>query len=109
MISSHGVIQGYNANAMVDGKNQVIVHAQAFGEGEDAKVAGPMLEGAERNLKDAGVGDEPLMDTWQHRIGRQRGPAPGVGCALNACAIRKALPGRCACSTAAGRGVSPMR
>ncbi|MBM4148322.1 MAG: IS1182 family transposase [Lentisphaerae bacterium] len=62
MVSSHGVIQGYNANALVDGKHQVVVHAQAFGEGEDAKVAAPMLEGAERNLKAAGLGDEPLKD-----------------------------------------------
>ena len=50
MKSSHGIIQGYNANAMVDAKHQVIVHAQAFGEGDDGAVAEPMLRGARANL-----------------------------------------------------------
>ena len=54
MKSSHGIIQGYNANAMVDAKRQVIVHAQAFGEGDDGAVAAPMLQGAQANLKAAG-------------------------------------------------------
>jgi len=56
MKSSHGIIQGYNANAMVDAKHQVIVHAQAFGEGDDAAVAQPMLDGARKHLKAAGCG-----------------------------------------------------
>ena len=30
MPTSHGVIQGYNAQALVDGKHQVIVHAETF-------------------------------------------------------------------------------
>jgi hypothetical protein len=34
---SHGVIQGYNGIATVDEKCQVIVDAQAFGEGHEAK------------------------------------------------------------------------
>lgn len=54
MKSSHGIIQGYNANAMVDAKHQVIVHAQAFGEGDDGALAAPMLEGAQANLQAAG-------------------------------------------------------
>ena len=54
MKSSHGIIQGYNANAMVDAKHQVIVHAQAFGEGDDGAVAESMLQGAETNLLTAG-------------------------------------------------------
>lgn len=62
MISSHGVIQGYNANALVDGKHQVVVHAEAFGEGEDASNVRPMLQGAERNLQAAGGGKAPLKD-----------------------------------------------
>ena len=37
MPSSHGVIQGYNGIATVDEKCQVIVDAQAFGEGHEAK------------------------------------------------------------------------
>jgi transposase len=56
MKSSHGIIQGYNANAMVDAKHQVIVHAQAFGEGDDGAAVQPMLDGARKNLKAAGCG-----------------------------------------------------
>jgi len=62
MISSHGVLQGYNANALVDRKHQVVVHAQPFGEGEDASNVRPMLQGAERNLQAIGAGKEPLKD-----------------------------------------------
>jgi transposase len=54
MKSSHGIIQGYNANAMVDAKHQIIVHAQAFGEGNDGALAEPMLQGAKANLTEAG-------------------------------------------------------
>lgn len=63
MKSSHGIIQGYNANAMVDAKHQVIVHAQAFGEGDDGAVAEPMLEGARKNLQAAGLGARALEET----------------------------------------------
>ena len=58
--SSHGIIQGYNANAMVDAQHQVIVHAQAFGEGDDGAVAEPMLAGAQLNLAAAGCGKKAL-------------------------------------------------
>lgn len=58
MVSSHGVIQGYNANAMVDSKHQVVVHAEAFGDGDDGANARPMLEGAAKNL--VAVAEEPL-------------------------------------------------
>jgi transposase len=60
MKSSHGIIQGYNANAMVDAQHQVIVHAQAFGEGDDGAVAAPMLQGAQTHLAVAGCGATPL-------------------------------------------------
>lgn len=62
MKSSHGIIQGYNANAMVDAKHQVIVHAQAFGEGDDGAVAEPMLQGAQANLAAAGCGQAALKN-----------------------------------------------
>jgi transposase len=63
MKSSHGIIQGYNANAMVDAAHQVIVHAQAFGEGDDGALAEPMLQGAKANLKAAGCGAAALKQT----------------------------------------------
>ena len=59
--SSHGIIQGYNANAMVDAKHQVIVHAQAFGEGDDGALAEPMLQGAQANLAAAGC-DKAVLE-----------------------------------------------
>ena len=62
MATAHGVIQGYNANALVDAQRQVIVHAEVFGAGEDGRNAGPMLAGAERNLQAAGCGPTPLKD-----------------------------------------------
>ena len=60
MATSHGVVQGYNANAMVDEKHQVVVHAKAFGDGDDGRNARPMLEGAKKNLQAAGGGEDPL-------------------------------------------------
>jgi len=61
MISSHGVVQGYNANAVVDDKAQVVVHPEAFGEGEDGRHMAPMLEGAKERLEATGR-KEPLKD-----------------------------------------------
>ncbi|MCB1071432.1 MAG: transposase, partial [Kiritimatiellae bacterium] len=61
MVSSHGVVQGYNANAVVDEKHQVIVHGQAIGEGDDGVNAGPMLEGASRNLAVVLEKENPLQ------------------------------------------------
>ena len=37
MPSSHGVIQGYNGVAVVDEKHQIVVDAQVFGEGHEAR------------------------------------------------------------------------
>ena len=61
MATSHGVQQGYNANAVVDEKHQVIVNAEAFGKGEDSSLMETMLEGAKKNLEAAGI-DDPLKD-----------------------------------------------
>ena len=61
MVTSHGVIQGYNANAIVDKKTQVITYAEAFGENEDSVHIQPMLEGAKKNLEDIGQ-TEPLTN-----------------------------------------------
>lgn len=61
LTSSHGVLQGYNANAMVDEKHQIVVHASAFGKGEDSSNMGPMLEGAKEKLEAIGW-REPLKE-----------------------------------------------
>ena len=47
-MTSHGVVQGYNGQAMVDGKVQVIVHGEAFGEGQDHYHVSPMVGGRGR-------------------------------------------------------------
>ncbi len=73
MKTSHGVIQGYNSQAMIDGKHQVIIHAEAFGRGQDHAHGPPMLDGALENLKSLGHGPEYLAgkiftaDTNYHR------------------------------------------
>ncbi len=51
MPSSHGVIQGYNGIATVDEKCQVIVDAQAFGEGHEAKNLGVVVESVRETFR----------------------------------------------------------
>jgi transposase len=58
MKTAHGVIQGYNSQALIDGRHQVIVHAQAFGRGQDHAHGPPMLDGALENLQRLGHGAE---------------------------------------------------
>jgi transposase len=54
MVTSHGTIQGYNGQVMVDSKNQVIVHGEAFGDGQDHYHVPPMLDGAKENMEAIG-------------------------------------------------------
>jgi hypothetical protein len=61
MATSHGVVQGYNANAIVDEKHQVVIHAEAIGKGEDSTIMESMLEGAKEKLEAAGL-KEPLKE-----------------------------------------------
>ncbi|MBW2194971.1 MAG: IS1182 family transposase [Deltaproteobacteria bacterium] len=51
---SYGSIQGYNSQAFVDAKHQVIVHGEAFGSGQDFGHLEPMLDGAKENLRSIG-------------------------------------------------------
>jgi len=62
MLTSHGTIQGYNGQALVDKKHQVIVHAEAFGEGQDQHHIPPMLEGAKENMEEIGQGGDYFKD-----------------------------------------------
>ena len=54
MITSHGFIQGYNGQALVDDKHQVVVHAEAFGTVSDHEHVGPMMQGAKENMQSIG-------------------------------------------------------
>jgi len=51
MKTSHGVIQGYNGVAAVDSKHQIIVHAEAFGAGQEHELLKPIIEGTQENFK----------------------------------------------------------
>jgi transposase len=50
MHSAHGMIQGYNAQALVDAKQQVIVQGEALGWGQDHFHVTPVIDGAKENL-----------------------------------------------------------
>jgi len=58
MKTSHGTIQGYNAQALVDGKNQVIVHAEALGNGQDYGNVAPMMDTAKKNMETIGHSED---------------------------------------------------
>ena len=51
MASSRGVIQGYNGLALTDGKHQIVVSADAFGNVCEHEYLGAMVEGAKQNLR----------------------------------------------------------
>lgn len=53
MKTSHGVIQGYTGVAAVDSKHQVVVHAEAFGQGQEHGLLKPVLEGINETFSDS--------------------------------------------------------
>jgi len=73
MPSSHGVVQGYNAQALVDSKHQVILAAEAFAS-QDHENLKPMLDGAKKNLVSIGKtpdyfeGKELTADSNYHSL-----------------------------------------
>jgi transposase len=58
MHTSHGTVQGYNAQAIVDSKHQVIVHGEAIGKGPDNANLPPVVDGAKKNLESIGKGKD---------------------------------------------------
>ena len=58
MHTSHGMVQGYNAQAIVDSKHQVIVHGQAIGKGLDNANLPPVVDGAKQNFESIGKGKD---------------------------------------------------
>jgi transposase len=63
MVTSNGTVQGYNGQALVDSKRQVIVHAEAFGTGHDQGLVPPMLDGAMENLEKVGLSRDYFKGT----------------------------------------------
>ena len=57
MTTSKGTIQGYNGIATVDKKHQIVVDAQAFGEGQEHHTLSPVLESIEARFKRLGISD----------------------------------------------------
>jgi len=63
MQTGHGVIQGYNAQALVDERHQIIVHAVASGTGQDHQQLASVLGGAQELLELAALSKElPLRE-----------------------------------------------
>ncbi len=50
MSTAHGVIQGYNGVAVVDDMHQVVVHAEAYGNGQEQDCSGRRSRGHARTL-----------------------------------------------------------
>lgn len=73
LTTAHGVIQGYNAQALVDSKHQVILSAEAFAC-QDHENLKPMIERAKKNLVSIGKrpdyfeGKELTADSNYHSL-----------------------------------------
>jgi hypothetical protein len=52
MTTSKGTIQGMACVTAADEKHQIIVHAQAFGMGQEQTTLKPMVEGIKKNFGD---------------------------------------------------------
>ena len=62
MTTSKGTIQGYNGIATVDKKHQIIVDAQAIGEGQEQHTLQPVLESVRERFKRLGLSDDIYRD-----------------------------------------------
>lgn len=62
MTTNKGTLQGYNGVAAVDEKHQIIVDAQAFGEGQEHHTLEPMINGISKRCANAGIHDA-VFDT----------------------------------------------
>ncbi|MFT6387474.1 MAG: hypothetical protein ACJAUP_000845 [Cellvibrionaceae bacterium] len=57
MTTSKGTIQGMTCVTVADEKHQIIIHAEAFGMGQEQATLKPMIEGIRQNM-----GDNVLSD-----------------------------------------------
>jgi hypothetical protein len=63
MSTNHGVIQGYNGIAVVDAKHQIVITAEAHGEGQEAHLLAPMIEGTKAQCQAAGLAEDVFEET----------------------------------------------
>jgi len=52
--TTHGVVQGYNGVAVVDERHQIVVHAEARGEGQENHLFAPMVMATQATLSAVG-------------------------------------------------------
>jgi transposase len=62
MKTHRGVIQGYDSVAATDGKHQVIVQAEAFGEGQEHDLLEPMVKGVRKNFQEIGKEEDVFKE-----------------------------------------------
>jgi transposase len=58
MATAHGVIQGYNGVAVVDARHQIVVHAEALGEGQENHLLEPMVQATQAHFTAIGCAEE---------------------------------------------------
>ena len=58
MTTSKGTIQGYNGVATVDKKHQIVIDAQAFGDGQEHHVLKPVTEAIKARFQRLGISDD---------------------------------------------------
>ena len=61
MKTSKGVIQGYDGMAVVDAKHQIVVHSEAYGQGQEHNLLVPVLEGVRESFKALGRDEDILQ------------------------------------------------
>ena len=61
MKTSHGVIQGYTGVAAVDKKHPVVIHAEAFGQGQEHGLIQPVVEGIRQTFHESGAGTKHAL------------------------------------------------
>jgi len=100
MVSSHGTIQGYNGQALVDDKHQVIVQAEVFGEGQDHHHVPPLIDGAKGNMEAIGHDEDYFKGTILTADALYHGPnnlkkceAEGIDAYIPDKDFRKRAPG----------------
>jgi transposase len=62
MSTSKGTLQGYTGVAAVDKKHQIIVHAQAFGEGQEHHTLQPVLNNIKTSYQRLGISDNIFQE-----------------------------------------------
>jgi len=62
MMTSKGTLQGYNGIASVDKKHQIIVDAQAFGEGAEHHTLKPVLDSIKGRFQRLGISEDIYLD-----------------------------------------------